>query len=357
MADPNCSVTLAPLIETKRKPKVRFDFDLLDDFVTENEITLSIDYTNVYLNREKIIEGLCVNNKDATHPCPNAFSKTFRYLLKHGAFCDGCMLGLSQKKIKQTCLATYGVDHPLKSSVVMDKLKQTNVERYGFENVFQNEEIKEKSKHTIIEKYGVENVNHVKEVRDKIKTTCLSKYGVEFVTKIEGFLEKGRKTTQERYGVDHASQCPVLKEKRIQKCLVKYGVEHPMLVAEIADKCSKAAYKLKDYVMPSGAILQIQGYENFALDQLLKCIDETDIVHGSTNVPEIWYHDDDDKRHRHYVDFYIRSLNKCIEVKSTWTAEKKEDNIFRKQNAAKQLGFAYEIWIYDAKGFRVELID
>lgn len=46
--------------------------------------------------------------------------------------------------------------------------------------------------------------------------------------------------------------------------------------------------------------------------------------------------------------------NKCIEVKSTWTAEKKKDCIFLKQNAAKELGYNYEIWVYNSKGVRVE---
>lgn len=43
-----------------------------------------------------------------------------------------------------------------------------------------------------------------------------------------------------------------------------------------------------------------------------------------------------------------------LEVKSTWTAEKKKDNIFLKQKAGKELGYHYEIWVYDGKGNKVE---
>ena len=60
--------------------------------------------------------------------------------------------------------------------------------------------------------------------------------------------------------------------------------------------------------------------------------------------------DEAGKKHRHYVDIFIPSQNKCIEVKSTWTASKKKDNIFLKQNAGKELGYLYEIWVYDGKG-------
>ena len=50
------------------------------------------------------------------------------------------------------------------------------------------------------------------------------------------------------------------------------------------------------------------------------------------------------------MDFFLPSKNKCIEVKSTWTTEKKKDCIFLKQDAAKKLGYNYEILVYDRKG-------
>ena len=83
---------------------------------------------------------------------------------------------------------------------------------------------------------------------------------------------------------------------------------------------------------------------------------EDDIITGSGSVPEIWYDDDEGLKHRHFVDIFIPSQNKCIEVKSTWTAEKKKDNIFKKQQAGKQLGYNYEIWIYNSKGEKVGCI-
>ena len=83
-------------------------------------------------------------------------------------------------------------------------------------------------------------------------------------------------------------------------------------------------------------------------------VNEDDIHVGAKNVPTIWYNDESGKKHRHYVDIFIKSQNRCIEVKSTWTAQKKKDNIFLKQTAAKQLGYKYEIWVYDNKGVMVQ---
>ena len=54
------------------------------------------------------------------------------------------------------------------------------------------------------------------------------------------------------------------------------------------------------------------------------------------------------KKGRHYVDFYIKSQNKYIEVKSTWTNQTKKC-VFQKQKAAKDLGLLYEVWIFDGK--------
>jgi hypothetical protein len=82
-------------------------------------------------------------------------------------------------------------------------------------------------------------------------------------------------------------------------------------------------------------------------------IDEDYIVMGSNNVPEIWYIYNDTS-HRHYVDIYIPLLNMCIEVKSTWTITKKREQIFLKMERAKELGYKYEIWVYNDKGDKVE---
>ena len=149
---------------------------------------------------------------------------------------------------------------------------------------------------------------------------------------------------------------PETQHKIKETCLNKYGYENPSQCPIIADKKTKNSYNRKLYILPSGKEEYIQGYEHFALDKLIKeeFIEETDIITGCKNVPTIWYNDELGKKHRHYVDIFIKSQNRCIEVKSTWTAKKKKDCIFLKQNAAKELGYKYEIWIYNCKGEIVE---
>ena len=111
------------------------------------------------------------------------------------------------------------------------------------------------------------------------------------------------------------------------------------------------SYDKKSYVLPSGKTIYIQGYENYMLDYLLSVekFDENDIFTKRNEVPEIWYNDKTGKSRRHYVDFYIKSQNRCVEVKSTFTNQEK-NNVFEKQKAAKDLGLKYEIWIFNKSG-------
>jgi hypothetical protein len=122
-------------------------------------------------------------------------------------------------------------------------------------------------------------------------------------------------------------------------------------------KIVSSSFKLKDYVMPSGKIIKIQGYEHFALNELIykNNVLENEIITGCENVPTIWYNDELNKKHKHYVDIFIPSQNKCIEVKSEWTAELNKHNIFLKQNAAKEAGYLYEIWIFNNDGNKIKL--
>jgi hypothetical protein len=247
----------------------------------------------------------------------------------------------------------YGVEHGFQSQEIQGKIKQTMIERFGVENPSQSKEIREKAKQTMIYRYGVEHPSHSEELQMKKEHTLFKNFGVKNPFQSKEIREKAKQTMIDHYRVENPSQSEEIQQKKIDTSFAKYNCRHPMHDSTIADKCSKNAYKAYDYIFPSGRIDRIQGYEHFALDELLKEYDENDIITMKSDVPEIWYVDEEQK-HRHYVDIFIKSKQLCIEVKSTWTAEKKNDNIFLKQNAGKELGYQYEIWIYDAKGNKVK---
>ena len=382
---------------SKQTSIMHYDHNLLDKYCKENGVMLTKDYSKEKIVRDTIIYSKCLK-------CDIVCSKSFRFFVKTGSYCNVCAVIRGKEKSKATCLEKYGCEHPFQNEEVKEKVKATCLEKYGCENPLQSEKIREKTKATCLEKYGCENPSQSEEIknkkietclenfgceysqqceeirektkatclekygceyslqsekiRKKSKTTCLERYGCEYPSQNEEIREKMKETCLERYGCEHPLQNEEVKEKTKATCLEKYGCENPSQSEEIADKMSTNAYKSYDYIFSSGRIEKIQGYERYMLDDLLQkeCISEYDIVVKRSEVPEVWYKDLNGKEHRYYVDCFIKSQNRCIEAKSTWTAEKKKDCIYLKQQAIKKAGYLCEIWIYDCKGDIIEKV-
>jgi hypothetical protein len=219
-----------------------------------------------------------------------------------------------------------------------------------------NEDVKQKIVETTLRNHGVKCTLQCKDIREKGKQTMMIKYGVESAMQSDIIKDRVKQTNIQRYGVENVFQSELHKEKIKNTVFEKYGVENVMYDPIICNRSLHNMGKKKSYILPSGKEIYIQGYEPFALDILLKNenIMEEDIETEREKVPEIWYYVPDGIKHRHYVDIYIKSQNRCIEIKSTWTAEKKKDCIFLKQKAGKKLGYNYEIWVYNSKGEKVE---
>ena len=285
-------------------PTKRFTKDFLYQVCNEYNITLLRQYEDNELGAQKFIDFICIK-------CNKNTSKRFEFILKYNPTCHDC-----------SCLEKG------------NKAKNTMLLKYGVKNISQLDEIKNKKKETTLKNYGVEHNSQCQEIKDKKIKTCLKNNGVE-----------------------HPQQSKETRNKSKKTSLINYGVEYPSQNQELMEKISKNCYKPKFFNLPSGNIIKCQGYEPFALEELIKNINESHIITGCKNVPTIWYNDNNGKKHRHYVDIFIPSQNKCIEVKSTWTIQNKTSNIFEKQKAAKDLGYKYEIWVYDNKGNKVDLIE
>jgi len=337
-------------------PRLKYDYEMLTSICNDGGVTLLTDYKNEYITRDTRILGKCIL-------CENGFNKSLNKLHKQRNFgCKTCAKILQferikntmiekygveypsqlqifrdkmknttlerfgveyatqceeiKNKTKQTNLATYGVEYGLQTKEVKEKRVKTNLERYGVEFSLQRPEIMEKIKKTNLEKYGVGCPLQNQEIKDKIKEANLEKYGVEHVTQTDNMKEKTKQTNLERYGVEFNLQRPEIIEKIKKTNLERYGVEFVTQNEDIMDKMTKNGYKSKEYKFPSGNIIQIQGYEHYALDELInieKTI-ESDIITGCKNVPTVWYIDVSSKKRRHFVDIFIPSQNRCIEV-------------------------------------------
>jgi hypothetical protein len=117
----------------------------------------------------------------------------------------------------------------------------------------------------------------------------------------------------------------------------------------------------KPYTFPSGRTIQMRGYEHLACDALLESFEERDIVCDMADpdrsmpiVPYVL----DDRIHHYRPDFYIKSVNKIIEVKSTYFYSGINETVFRqnkqKERAVLALGYKFEWYIYEAKNKRLD---
>ena len=352
--------------------KQQYNYEYLQQFCQENNIILLKDYSNEKINRDAIIEGTC-----KTDTCCETFCKGFRQLTISGGFCKECTLQNGKNKSIETCLKKYGSKHTLQVKTIRDKGKETCLEKYGVEHTLQVKTIRDKGKETCLQKYGDLNYNNRNKykstcqqifncdnpsqneiIKEKKIKTCLINHGVEHPLQNEIIKEQIKNTNIIKYGCDNPSQNEIIKEKKIKTCLINYGVGHPLQNELIFNKSLKSGYKYKSYIFPSGNVVEIQGYEPYALDELLQkeCIPEENIIVGTTNVPEIWYLDSGGKKHRYYVDIFILSQNRMIEVKSDYTFKVDNDIILLKQQACKDAGYSCEIWVYNSKGEKVECI-
>ena len=103
--------------------------------------------------------------KDYSHYRKNAITKFQKY---------GNATYNNPNKIRQTCLAKYGVDNPAKVDKIKNKIKETCKRRYGYECAFKNKEVKNKSVKTLIEKYGVEHPMFNEQIKLKVSKSILN---------------------------------------------------------------------------------------------------------------------------------------------------------------------------------------
>ena len=271
--------------------------------------------------------------------------------MKIGGYCAECSKTNGKVKIEATTLEKFGCKNVMYNDAIKQKICETNMVRYGVAHNSQSETVKEKKKQTNLTNYGVEYSLQSPIVRRKICDTNIQRYGAENPTQNKDIQQKIETTNILRYGTKCPMNNQMVKAKGKQTNIRKYGVEHHLQNPEYAEKHLQATYKRKQYTMPSGNVIDYQGYENFGFDRLLneEHIDEHDIITKRTEVPEIWYVDKNGKKRRHYVDMFVKSQNRCIEIKSKWTMQEK-NYVYEKQAAGIQLGYNYEVWIFDANG-------
>lgn len=271
--------------------------------------------------------------------CDNMHYTTWR-LFKNGARCKECTTRL----IEATCLDRYGAVNPFGCPAVQDKCKETMLERYNVASPMEDRQFVEKAKATNIRNHGGVHNTNLPEHREKIRNTNQKNYGVDFLFQSEEFRRKVENDNLQKYGNKNF----ILSNEGKNLMIERYGEPYAMQNAEIFEKAQKTARSRKKFTFPSGREVFVQGYEPFALRDLIEeGVNEDDII-VCKDIPKVLYFYEDKKR-RYYTDIYIKSKDLMIEIKSTYTLEMEIDkNIAKFQAAAKLHNF--ELWVYSDKG-------
>jgi len=324
-------------------PKRRFTKELLDEILQRDGATLIGEY-------EKITRDITIKYKCK---CGEEYQKMMRYIVEEaGALCKDCGMKNMVDTQKKSMIDTYGASHPMLVPEFKKKQEETMIANYGVSHNSHNPDTIQKRKDTLIKHFGVAHHFQLPEKVEERRENCRKKFGVDHHLQRDDILEKQRQTNIERRGVEYSLQSEEVRKKGIATNLRVYGVEHPSQSQEVMERTQRNAKKYKEFKMPSGEIRKVQGYEPFALTDLLKVYTEEQIKTDRNDVPRIQY-EVDGKKMYHFPDIFIPHEKKIVEVKSTWTYNCKTDNIQLKKKSTEEQGFAYEIWCYTNKGLKV----
>lgn len=208
----------------------------------------------------------------------------------------------------------------------LKKSIKTNLIKRGVEFPMQSDNVKDKLKYNLVNKYNVINVFQMDSTKDKIKLTNINNLGCEYPMQNIKIQEKSKLTSR-----------------------IKYGVDYPIQNTKVFGNNKRNRFKKKDYKLPSGNIIKIQGYENLALDILLKTYNEDEIITDTEKIPIINYIFKN-KQKKYYPDIYIPKDNIIIEVKSTYTYKIKLEQNLAKKKYVLENKYLFEFWIFNNKG-------
>lgn len=284
-----------------------------------------------------------INNNYEKHVCincktPTKFNRQFFY---HSVCSRKCSADVS---------AIKNIDNREK---IVERAKKTSLERYGVDSVSKLESTKEKKKKTCLERYGVDNPLKRKDIQEKqfkkMQETNMKRYGVKSTLSHKETWEKYTKTMMERYNVDSPWKNKTIRDKAENTTKERYGAKNYTQSKDWMEKFKNHEWgnKYYEYVMPSGKIIKIQGYENYAIKELLKNYGEDDLE--LVNKPLIKYNFKN-KLHLYKCDIFIPNEKRIIEVKSTFTYNLQKDKNEEKASACIDLGYKFEFWIINRKG-------
>lgn len=350
------------LIEVEREINREYTEKIIKDILSEFNYNKQTK-TFIGCNCSKIHTTICKLDK-YSRICK---ARDFQLLTIENNYIDDkkilikCICGTERyKNLNDIIKGTRCVKNICKSQ----KCKAFNLVNHGCINTFQRPETKEKIVNTNREKLGVDYPQQNKEVKAKTNKTNIERYGFNYAFNTPETYEKIRTTHTINHGCPYPLQSKLIQEKADKSILEIYNVDKPLL-----------SYNRKQYTLPSGKIVNVQGYENIVLDYLLKedhivfnrPIKEIELILGN-DIRKFKYTDHTGKNRIYYPDISIRingnfiiqenydtywshylDLYEYIEVKSVYTYNRDPKTNYEKWKTVAMTGNFIRIFIYTNK--------
>lgn len=210
----------------------------------------------------------------------------------------------------------------------------------------------------------------------------LNKVKKNGLTGVENMVINIANTKEERYGdskYNNSNQISLSKqertsdqnnisnERRRQTMEREYGYKNNFLRPEVIKRSRSG--KIKEYLLPSGKIVYLRGYETKALDILLNNLNEEEIIindiMGDNKRNMIFkYIAVNRHKYNYYPDIFIPSKNLIIEVKSQWWFDgygrkkykSRLENNQRKKESCLDAGYNFEFWIWNNERTEFDII-
>jgi hypothetical protein len=247
-----------------------------------------------------------------------------------------CSSTCSNKNLEEIERMTSTWNNKTKNEIskIQEKRKKTNIEKYGIDIASKLPEVIEKNKQTHIQNWGDYAMRNA-ELLKKRNNTYIERHGGIGMGS-NSIYKKVKQTTSERYGVEYFSKTNDWYDKCVNSALLKYGQTWTSKVDYINSRQQSGGFSYYDFEFPSGKVVRVQGYEPKVLAKLVIDYDEDNIVVGVQDIINcigFFHYEYEGETHRYYPDIYIKSENRVIEVKSTYTFNKeKEKNLLKRDS-------------------------
>jgi len=233
-----------------------------------------------------------------------------------------------------------------KSSIVRDRYKNTCIDRYGENNSAKISSVREyNSKRQLGNREkaysAVERTDRYRK-KYEVEKSILSYTGVEGTDYVECKLCGKRglyidtRHLKKRHNITKGEYLKLFPNAEI--------VTTKKLEIQAGNGSVKCTH---EYILPSKQKVILQGYESFTLDYLFSIgVKEDDLV-IYPKIPKIYYYELG--KHRYFPDLLIKSTNRIVETKSTYTLEREIDTNLLKRKACIDAGYDFSFFVFDNK--------